>query len=158
MTEENKNVKQPTELELALEKANDLYESAYRGEIRNNLKVLKVRAEQIAEDHDFLEFQNSGEYSFALNVEVGQRLNGRIFCSVNGREQIHIGLTIPDLREKYELFSEQSSQGYLYTIAAVDQNPYGINNRNVINSKLIDHVVAKMIQRIEYHVLKAIPE
>lgn len=158
MTEENKNVKQPTELELALEKANDLYESAYRGEIRNNLKVLKARAKQIAEGHDFLEFQDSSEHSFAINVELGQRLNGRIFCSVTDREQIHIGLTIPDLREKYDLFSEQSSRGYLYTIAAVDQNPYGINNRNVINSKLIDHVVAKMIQRIEYHVFESIPK
>lgn len=158
MTEENKNVKQPTELELALEKAKDIRESAYYGEIRNNLKTLKARAKQIAKDHDFLEFQGSDEDYFALNVEVGKRLNGRIFCSITEREQIYILLKIADLNEKYEIWSEQSSQGYLYTIATVDENPFGINKRNVVNSKLIDYVVTKMIQRIEYHVLKTIPE
>ena len=94
MTEENKNVKQPTELELALEKAKDIRESAYYGEIRNNLKTLKARAKQIAKDHDFLEFQDNGEDYFAHNVEVGKRLNGRIFCSITEREQIYLNIRI----------------------------------------------------------------
>lgn len=148
----------PTELELALAKARDIYESAYHGEIRNNLKALKVRAEQIADGHDFIRFQDSGENSFALNVEHGQRLNGRIFVSINDREQIHLVLTIFELNEKFELWSEQNSRGYLHTISMVDQNPFGINNRNLVNSKLVDHLVTKMIQRIEYHVLSSIPE
>lgn len=150
------STKQPTELKLALEKVKDLQESAYYNEIFKNFQLLKARGKQIGKDTDLLQFQDKSDETFSIKVKVGVYLTGRVFICIDESSQIRISLSIEHVREKYELWSEKSNEGHLYIQGTQGENPFGINTRHLVNSKLVDQLVIKMIERIEYHVLNPI--
>lgn len=138
--------KEKTDLEKALERFKGYHEAYALQNVRENLVPMRARAKEIAEAHDFIEYQETSEKAFALNVKLGYNDEARIVVGFNDMSDLlEFAVSTPTTRENASIRTTRNADNLFVTTMKSSENPYKLEQK-FANPEYIDYLVTKVVE------------
>lgn len=145
--------KEQTELEKVLARFQGYHEAFAGIDLEKNLASLKERAQEVAKGYDFLDYKETSDHTFAINVKLGLHVEGRIVVSNNIRaEMIEFALSTPSTGDAATIHTKRNDDNLLITTSQSSDNAYKIGE-HIVNKSFIDYlltvITSYLIEKIE---------
>lgn len=143
-----------TDFDNAIEVYQGYHEASANEGLTRNHSLLKSRADELNEAHDFIHVDSSSESNFVISIYLGGNVAGRIVVANDSIiEAISFSIFNLITRENYTVRSKQTQDRLLYTNTKSSDNPFDLEQR-FVNKSYIDYVVMQLLRSLSVEISK----